>query len=38
MGTFDRGKVSIQELEKMMAGGKELDQLSAELEGVTRVE
>jgi simple sugar transport system ATP-binding protein len=38
MGTFARGEVSLQELEKMMAGGKELDQLSAELEGVTRLE
>jgi simple sugar transport system ATP-binding protein len=38
MGTFARGEVSMQELEKMMAGGKELEQLSAELEGVTRVE
>jgi simple sugar transport system ATP-binding protein len=38
MGTFDKGEVSMQELEKMMAGGKELDQLSAELEGVTRLE
>ena len=38
MGTFDKGKVSMQELEKMMAGGKELEQLSAELEGVARLE
>jgi simple sugar transport system ATP-binding protein len=38
MGTFDRGEVSMQELEKMMAGGKELEQLSAELEGVARLE
>ncbi len=33
MGTFEKGDISMQELEKMMAGGKELDQLSAELEG-----
>jgi simple sugar transport system ATP-binding protein len=38
MGTFEKGEVSMQELEKMMAGGKELEQLSAELEGVTEVE
>jgi simple sugar transport system ATP-binding protein len=38
MGTSARGEVSMQELEKMMAGGKELEQLSAELEGVTRLE
>lgn len=30
-GTFDRGEVTVEELEKQMAGGKELDQLSAEL-------
>jgi simple sugar transport system ATP-binding protein len=38
MGTFEKGEVSMQELEKMMAGGKELDQLSAELGGVARSE
>ena len=38
MGTFDKGEISIAELEKMMAGGKELDQLSTELEGVSRPE
>jgi simple sugar transport system ATP-binding protein len=38
MGTFNKGEVSLQELEKMMAGGKELEQLSAELEGVARLE
>jgi simple sugar transport system ATP-binding protein len=32
-GTFDKGDISVEELEKMMAGGAELDQLSAELEG-----
>jgi simple sugar transport system ATP-binding protein len=32
MGTFDKDEISMGELEKMMAGGKELDQLSAELE------
>ena len=30
-GVFDKGAVSVDELEKMMAGGEELDQLSAEL-------
>lgn len=38
MGTFEKGEVSLQELENMMAGGKELEQLSAELEGVTDLE
>src|SRR5687767_3532482 len=38
MGTFDKGEISMAELEKMMAGGKELDQLSTELEGVSRPE
>jgi simple sugar transport system ATP-binding protein len=38
MGTFDKGEISVAELEKMMAGGKELDQLSTELEGVSRPE
>jgi simple sugar transport system ATP-binding protein len=38
MGTFDKGEISLAELEKMMAGGKELDQLSTELEGVSRPE
>ena len=38
MGTFDKDEISMGELEKMMAGGKELDQLSAELEGVGRSE
>ena len=33
MGTFDKDEISMGELERMMAGGKELDQLSAELEG-----
>jgi simple sugar transport system ATP-binding protein len=37
-GTFDKGDVSVEELEKMMAGGAELDQLSAELEGDRREE
>jgi simple sugar transport system ATP-binding protein len=32
MGTFDKGEISLQELEKMMAGGTELDQLSTELQ------
>jgi simple sugar transport system ATP-binding protein len=38
IGTFDKGEISVAELEKMMAGGKELDQLSTELEGVSRPE
>lgn len=38
MGTFEKGEVSLQELEKMMAGGRELEQLSAELEGITELE
>jgi simple sugar transport system ATP-binding protein len=38
MGTFDKAEISMAELEKMMAGGKELDQLSTELEGVSRPE
>jgi simple sugar transport system ATP-binding protein len=38
MGTFDKGEISVAELEKMMAGGKDLDQLSTELEGVSRPE
>jgi simple sugar transport system ATP-binding protein len=38
MGTFDKADISMAELEKMMAGGKELDQLSSELEGVARPE
>jgi simple sugar transport system ATP-binding protein len=38
MGTFDKGEISGTELEKMMAGGKELDQLSTELEGVSQPE
>jgi simple sugar transport system ATP-binding protein len=38
MGTFEKGEASVQELETMMAGGRELEQLSAELEGVTEVE
>jgi simple sugar transport system ATP-binding protein len=38
MGTFDKGEISVAELEKMMAGGKELDQLSTELEGVSQPE
>ena len=31
-GTFDKGEISQEEIEKMMAGGEELDQLSVELE------
>ena len=32
-GTFEKDEVSMQELEKLMAGGAELDELSAELQG-----
>jgi simple sugar transport system ATP-binding protein len=38
LGTFDKEDTSIEELEKMMAGGAELDELSAELEGYSRAE
>jgi simple sugar transport system ATP-binding protein len=31
-GTFDKSEIGLEEIEKMMAGGEELDQLSAELE------
>ena len=31
-GTFDKGEVSMQELEKLMAGGAELETLEAELQ------
>jgi simple sugar transport system ATP-binding protein len=31
-GTFERGNISIQELEKLMAGGAELEKLEAELQ------
>jgi simple sugar transport system ATP-binding protein len=31
-GTFEKGEISVEELEKMMAGGEELEQLSAEFE------
>jgi simple sugar transport system ATP-binding protein len=34
VGTFDKGEISIGELEKMMAGGAELDKLSAELQEI----
>ncbi len=32
MGTFEKDETSIEELEKLMAGGKELDELTAELQ------
>ena len=32
-GTFDKGEVSMGELEKLMAGGAELEDLEAELQG-----
>lgn len=32
-GTFEKEEVSVEELEKLMAGGKELDELTAELQG-----
>ncbi|TCJ19733.1 sugar ABC transporter ATP-binding protein [Rubrobacter taiwanensis] len=32
-GTFEKGEISIQELEKLMAGGAELERLEAELQG-----
>ena len=31
-GTFEKSEISVEELEKMMAGGEELEQLSAEFE------
>jgi simple sugar transport system ATP-binding protein len=34
-GTFEKDEVSMQELEKLMAGGAELDKLSAELQGAS---
>jgi simple sugar transport system ATP-binding protein len=33
LGTFEKSEVDVQELEKLMAGGAELDKLSAELQG-----
>ena len=38
LGTFDKEDISVEELERMMAGGAELDKLSAELEEHTRAE
>lgn len=38
LGTFDKEDINIEELERMMAGGAELDKLSAELEGYSRAE
>jgi hypothetical protein len=35
-GTFQKGDVSREEVLNMMAGGKELDELSAELEEFSR--
>ncbi|MDP8949431.1 MAG: ATP-binding cassette domain-containing protein, partial [Actinomycetota bacterium] len=32
-GTFDKDEISMQELEKLMAGGAELEKLTAELQG-----
>lgn len=32
MGTFEKEETSVEELEKLMAGGKELDELTAELQ------
>jgi simple sugar transport system ATP-binding protein len=34
LGTYTKGEISIDELQTLMAGGKELEDLSAELEGV----
>jgi simple sugar transport system ATP-binding protein len=33
MGTFDKGEISIGELERLMAGGAELEKLESELQG-----
>jgi simple sugar transport system ATP-binding protein len=33
LGTFEKGEIDVEELEKLMAGGEELDKLSAELQG-----
>ncbi len=33
LGSFEKGEVSMQELERLMAGGAELEQLTAELQG-----
>jgi simple sugar transport system ATP-binding protein len=38
LGTFNKEDISVEELERMMAGGAELDKLSAELEEHTRAE
>ena len=38
LGTFDKEDISVEELERMMAGGAELDKLSAELEEHARAE
>jgi len=34
LGNFEKGEVSIEELERLMAGGKELDKLNEEFRGV----
>ncbi len=33
LGSFEKGEVSLQELERLMAGGAELEELTAELQG-----
>jgi len=38
LGVFDKGEVSMGELEKLMAGGAELEELEAELQGGTQPE
>ena len=38
LGTFTKGQATIDELQNLMAGGKELDELSAELEEFSRAD
>jgi simple sugar transport system ATP-binding protein len=38
LGVFDKGEVSMGELEKLMAGGAELEELETELQGGTQPE
>ncbi|MDQ3363634.1 MAG: sugar ABC transporter ATP-binding protein, partial [Actinomycetota bacterium] len=38
LGTFEKDEVSMGELEKLMAGGAELEELEAELQGGTQTE
>jgi simple sugar transport system ATP-binding protein len=33
LGTFDKGEISLEQLQNLMAGGKELQELSHELGG-----